>query len=251
MVHKSKASHIGSCLSCADILAHLYSNWLRVDPKNPDWPDRDRFILSKGHAAAAIYATLGLIGFFPLSWLDSYSCDDAKLGGHINHTSAPGVEVSSGSLGHGLPIGVGMALGAKREQKKYRVVVLLSDGECDEGSNWEALLLGSTHNLDNLLVIIDYNKLQAYGRVNEVAILEPFAKKLRAFNCSVKEINGHDHLSIASALSLFPFEENKISIILAHTVKGKGISFMEDSLPWHYKSPSDEQLAVALAELED
>lgn len=251
MVHRSKASHIGSCLSCADILAYLYGKWLRIDPHNPVWSERDRFILSKGHAAASLYATLALTGFFPLEWLESYCCDNAKLGGHITHVNVPGVEVSSGSLGHGLPIALGMALVGKREKRPYRIISLLSDGECNEGSNWEAFLLGATHKLDNLLVIIDYNKLQGYGRVQDVALLEPFADKLRAFNCSVREIDGHNYHSIKSTLDQVPFERDKPSVIIAHTVKGKGVSFMENSLEWHYKSPSDEELTLALSELGD
>lgn len=251
MVHQSKASHIGSCLSCTDILAYLYGAWLRIDPENPAWCDRDRFILSKGHAAAAVYAALAHRKFFPLAWLDSYCCDDARLGGHITHTNTPGVEVSSGSLGHGLPIATGIALGAKRAGHMFRTVVLLSDGECNEGSNWEAFLLASMHNLDNLLVMIDYNKLQGYGRVNDVAPLEPLSDKLRAFNWAVKSIDGHDLSAIEAALSEVPFEPGRPSVIIAHTIKGKGVSFMEDSLEWHYKSPTSEQLTLALNEIEE
>lgn len=250
MVNRSTASHIGSCLSCADILAHLYGGWLEVDPARPNWNKRDRFILSKGHAAAALYAALALRGFFPKDWLESYCCDDAKLGGHVTHVNTPGVEVSSGSLGHGLPIAVGMALGAKRTGCTHRIAVLLSDGECNEGSNWEAFLLAATHKLDNLLVIIDYNKLQGYGRSDSVALLEPLNKKMESFNLSVKEINGHDHPLISATLTEVPFNENMPSVIIAHTIKGYGVSFMRDSLEWHYRSPSDEQLELALSELE-
>lgn len=250
MVHHARASHIGGCLSVTDLLAGLYSGWLRVDPARPDWVDRDRFILSKGHAAAALYACLAEVGFFPESWLDSYCADGTQLGGHVTHHGVPGVEVSTGSLGHGLPIGGGMALALKQDGRPSRVVVLLSDGECDEGSNWESALLAPHLKLDNLVAIIDFNKIQALGRVDDVVPLAPLADKWRAFRWMVREIDGHDHDQIASALSEVPFAPDCPSLIIAHTVKGKGVSYMEDRLAWHYKSPSDEQLAQALAEID-
>lgn len=250
MVHRACASHIGGCLSATDLLAQLYGGWLRVDPERPEWLDRDRFILSKGHAAAALYATLAEVGFFPLQWLDSYCADGARLGGHVMHRYVPGVEVSTGSLGHGLPIALGMALGLKRDHRRARVVVLLSDGECDEGSNWEAALLAPQLRLDNLLVIIDYNRFQGLGRIDEIAALEPLAAKWSAFRWRVRDVDGHDHDQIADALAATPFETDRPSLILAHTVKGKGVSFMEDDLTWHYRSPDDEQLAAALQEID-
>ncbi|MCH7884421.1 MAG: transketolase [Planctomycetes bacterium] len=250
MVHRAGASHIGGCLSAADLLAQLYGGWLRVDPERPEWLDRDRFILSKGHVAAALYATLAEIGFFPRHWLDSYCADGAKLGGHVMHRGVPGVEVSTGSLGHGLPIALGMALGLKRDQRAARVVVLLSDGECDEGSNWEAALLAPQLRLDNLVVIIDCNRFQGLGRTDEVAALEPLGAKWSAFRWKVIELDGHDHNQIAGALAAIPFEMDRPSLILAHTIKGKGVSFMEDELAWHYKSPDDAQLAAALREID-
>jgi transketolase len=249
MAHRANASHIGSCLSAADLLAHLYGWWLRIDPKNPDWPDRDRFILSKGHAAAAAYAALALRGFFPIERLETYCQDGEALSGHITHTQAPGVEVSTGSLGHGLPIGVGMALAAKRFGKSFRVAVLMSDGECDEGSTWEAALLAPHLGLDNLLALIDYNKIQSLGRVEEVAPLEPFAGKWRAFRWACEEIDGHDHDAIANALSRTPLEPGKPTVFICHTVKGKGVDFMEDTLAWHYKSPDAEQLKRAIEQI--
>ena len=249
MTHRARSSHVGTCLSIADILAVLYGEVLHVDPARPDWPDRDRFILSKGHGTAAVYAVLAECGFFPKGWLDTYCQDGSKLAGHITHHGVPGVEASTGSLGHGLSIGCGMALAGKRDGRPYRVFVLLSDGECDEGSTWEAVLFAPHHCLDNLVAIVDYNKIQAFGTVKEVLDLEPLADKWRAFRWAVREIDGHDYEQIENALTSVPFEPGKPSAIIAHTVKGKGVSFMENQLAWHYKSPDDEQLAQALAEL--
>jgi transketolase len=249
MVHRANASHIGSCLSAADILAHLYAEFLRVDPRRPDWEDRDRFILSKGHAAAALYAVLAEVGFFPTELLDTYCQNGSELAGHSSH-DVSGVEVSTGALGHGLSIGCGMALAGIREGLPYRVCVLLSDGECDEGSIWEAALFASHHRLDNLIALVDHNKFQALGAIKEVLNLQPFAEKWRAFNWEAREIDGHDHGQIKEALCDLPFRPGKPSVIIAHTVKGKGVSYMENNLAWHYKSPDTDQLKLALAELE-
>lgn len=250
MVHRVNASHIGTCLSIADLLAVLYKQILRVDPARPDWLDRDRFILSKGHGGAILFATLAERGFFPLSWLDDYCQDGSPLTGHITSHGVPGVEVSTGSLGHGLPIGCGMALAGKRANKPHRVVVLLSDGELDEGSNWEAILFAPQHELDNLVAIVDYNKIQSLGSVQEVLELEPLAAKWQAFRWSVREIDGHNLQQIEDALESVPFEKGKPSVIIAHTVKGKGVSFMENQLAWHYRAPNSAQLAEAMAELD-
>jgi transketolase len=249
MIHKAKASHIGSCFSMADVLAVLYGGVLRLDPLRPDWAERDRCIVSKGHAAAAVYAALAERGFFPVELLDTYCGDGSPLPGHVTHYGVPGVEVSSGSLGHGLPVACGMALAGKRGRQFYRIFALLSDGECDEGSVWEAALFAPQHRLDNLVVIVDYNKIQSFGTVKEVLDLEPFADKWRAFGWSVREIDGHDHAALLDALMSVPFTADKPSLLLAHTVKGKGVSFMEDRLAWHYQSPSAEQLEAALAEM--
>ena len=249
MVHRSNASHIGTCLSMADLLAVLYEKILRVDPAYPDWAERDRFILSKGHGVAILYAVLAERGFFSKEWLSTYYQDGSVLAGHATSHGVPGIEVSTGSLGHGLPIGCGMALAGKREDKPYRVFVMLSDGELDEGSNWEAILFAPQHKLDNLTAIVDYNKIQSFGAVSEVMELAPLADKWRAFRWAVREIDGHDHTQIQSALTSLPFEPGKPSVIIAHTIKGKGVSFMENQLAWHYKSPNAEQLAQALAEL--
>ena len=250
MIFDSQASHIGSALSCVDILTVLYFKILNINPQSPLAENRDRFILSKGHAASALYATLALKGFFSEEILDTYCQDGGKLPGHSTKGCVPGVEVSTGSLGHGLPMGVGMAIAAKNDGKKYRIFVLMSDGECEEGSVWEAAMLASHHKLDNLIAIIDYNKLQAFGRTNEVINLEPLTKKWAAFGWVVKEVDGYNYSDIEKAMREIPFKKNKPSIIIAHTKKGKGISFMENKLEWHYKSPNKEQFELALKELD-
>ena len=249
MIFRSQTSHIGSALSCVDILTVLYFRILHIDPNSPQDPGRDRFILSKGHAASALYATLAQRGFFPEEVLKGYCIDGGRLSGHSTMGSVPGVEVSTGSLGHGLPLGIGMALAARHDRNKYRVFILLSDGECDEGSTWEGVMFASHHKLDNLIAIIDYNKLQAFGRIEEVVNLEPLRDKWAAFGWEVKEIDGHNFTQIEEALCEVPFKKNKPSIIIAHTIKGKGVSFMENQIAWHYKSPDKEQLEVALKEL--
>ena len=249
MVHRADASHIGGCLSMADLLAVLYGSILRINPADPAAPDRDRFLLSKGHGAAAVYACLAARGFFPENWLDTYCADGTRLSGHLTHHGVPGVEVSTGSLGHGMPIACGMALAGKRQRRRYRVFGLLSDGECDEGSTWEGAMFAPHHQLDNLVAIIDYNKVQSFGHVRDVLDLEPFADKWRAFGWAVREVDGHNHRQIQEALSL-PFEPNRPSLLLAHTTKGKGVPFMEDRLEWHYRSPNARQLDEALETVE-
>ncbi|MGC1830154.1 MAG: transketolase [Candidatus Acidiferrales bacterium] len=251
MIHRAKSSHAGSALSMADLLAVLYARILRVDPARPDWPERDRFLLSKGHACAALYVVLAECGFFPAVWLDDFYQNGSHLAGHATHLGVPGVEVSTGSLGHGLSIACGMAVAGKRDGRPYRVFTLLSDGECDEGSTWEAVLFAPHHHLDNLIAIVDYNKIQSLGTVKEVLDLEPLAAKWRAFGWSVQEIDGHNLEQIEDALSTVPAEPGKPTCILAHTVKGKGVSFMEDKLLWHYRTPDPDEMARALAELGD
>ena len=248
MVRRVNASHIGSCLSIAEILACLYWHTLRVDPLCPAWSDRDRFILSKGHAAAIVYAALAMRGFISDDLLNTYYTDGSALTGHINH-DVPGVEVSTGSLGHGLPVACGIALAAKREGLPFRTYVLASDGELDEGSNWEAILFAPQHQLDNLVLIIDYNKIQSFGRVQEILDLNPLADKFRAFRWEVREIDGHNMGQLVATFTSLPFQTGKPSVVIAHTVKGKGISFMEDTLAWHYKCPTAEQMEMALREL--
>jgi len=250
MTHKARASHVGSSLSMVELLVVLYKKILRVDPARPDWPERDRFILSKGHGCASYYAVLAEMGFFPVEWLDTFYADGSRLPGHATHTYVPGVEISTGSLGHGLSVATGMALAAKRDNKSYRVFCMLSDGECDEGSTWEPILFAPQHHLDNLVAIVDYNKIQSLGTVKEVIDLESLAAKWRAFGWAVREIDGHDLEAVALALSSLPFEPGRPSCLIAHTVKGKGVSFMEDKLLWHYRSPQGEEYDAAIAELE-
>lgn len=232
----------------ADLIAVLYGGVLSVRPDEPLWIDRDRLILSKGHCCSSLYAALALRGFFPEEELATYGNDGARLMSHANH-KVPGVEFSTGSLGHGLPFGCGKALAAKRLGKNWRTFVLLSDGELDEGSNWEAILFAPQQRLDNLVAIIDYNKIQSLGSVAEVLELHPLAEKFRAFRWSVKEIDGHDHKAIQSALRSVPFETNKPSCVIAHTVKGKGVDFMENKLKWHYSSPTLSELPLALEQI--
>lgn len=250
-LHNSGGSHTGSNLSIVDIISVLYNGVLTIDPKNPYWKERDRFILSKGHACLALYATLALKGFFPSSWLSSYYQNGGKLAGHVTHKGVPGVEVSTGSLGHGLPLGCGMALAAKRARQTWRTFVLLSDGELDEGSNWEPILFAPHHRLDNLVVIIDYNKLQSLVTVKETLNLEPLAQKWEAFGWSVAEVDGHDTHALEETFSKLPFGKGKPNCIIAHTTKGKGISFMENNNLWHYRAPDKDELAQALEELEE
>jgi transketolase len=248
MVHRANASHIGGSLSMADLLDVLYGKILRVRPEEPSWPERDRFILSKGHCCSTLYAALALRGFFPLDELETFGRNGSRLMTHVSH-KVPGVEFSTGSLGHGLPFGCGKALAAKRRGWAWRVFVMLSDGELDEGSNWEAILFAPQHRLDNLVAIVDYNKQQSLGAVSEVLELGPLADKFRAFRWAVREIDGHSHDAIHEALCGLPWEPGRPNCLIAHTVKGKGVSFMEGSLLWHYRSPDAAQLRQALSEL--
>jgi transketolase len=249
MTHAARSSHIGSSFSNAEILAVLYKNILRVVPDKPDDPARDRFVMSKGHACAGLYAVLAESGFFPVEWLKSFYVNGARLAGHATK-GIPGIEVSTGSLGHGLPIAAGMAYAGKKSASPYRVFAMLSDGECDEGSNWEAALFAGHHRLDNLTVIVDYNKIQSLGHVKDVLDLEPLADKWSAFRWETREIDGHDLGAIDAALKRLPFAAGKPSCLIAHTVKGKGVSFMEDKLLWHYRTPQDEEYESALKELQ-
>jgi transketolase len=248
MVHATNASHIGGSLSMTDLLAVLYTETLRVNPSDPSWIERDRFILSKGHCCSALYATLALRGFFPMQELVTFGRDGSRLMTHISH-KVPGVEFSTGSLGHGLPFGCGKAIAAKRQSRTWRVFVMLSDGELDEGSNWEAILFAPQHRLDNLIAIVDFNKIQSLGSVSEVLELEPLAEKYRAFRWAVREIDGHNHGEICAALGSLPWEPGRPNCLIAHTIKGKGVSFMENKLVWHYRSPDATQLQKALQEL--
>lgn len=248
-INRAGSSHVGSNFSMAELLAALYGSVLRVDPANPAWPDRDRFILSKGHACIGLYVALATRGFFPSEWLDTFYQNGSPLAGHAT-CGIPGIEVSTGSLGHGLPIATGMALAAKRDGHSYRVFTLLSDGECNEGSVWEAALFAAQHRLENLIVIVDYNKLQALGYTADILDLEPLVGKWQAFGWATCAIDGHDLVSVEATLQRVPFEPGRPSCIIANTVKGKGVSFMEDSLLWHYRTPRGDEFAAAMAELE-
>jgi transketolase len=244
------SSHIGSILSIADILAVLYNSVLNYNSKDPKWSDRDRFILSKGHAGAGVYAALAESGFIPLDKLKTHYQDGSDLSGHVSHKGIPGVEFSTGSLGHGLPVACGMALAAKINKKKYRVFVLLSDGECDEGSNWEAILFAAHHKLNNLVVIVDRNRLQSINSTEETLALEPFGDKWKSFNWDLIEINGHNHNEILKSCKNENNSKSKPLCVIANTTKGKGVSFMENSTLWHYRSPQGEEYKLALEELE-
>lgn len=249
MTSKGRSSHVASGLSIADIVAVLYGGVLRVRPADPQWPERDRFILSKGHAGAAVYAALAEKGFFPVERLITHCQDGSHLSGHVSHKGVPGVEFSTGSLGHGLGVACGLGYSAKHRQAPFRIVVLMSDGECDEGSIWEAALFAGHHRLSNLVAIIDYNKIQSLTSVEETLALEPFADKWRAFGWYVSEVDGHDHQRLREVLTNQTLEAARPHCILAHTTKGKGVTFMERSVLWHYRSPQNEELTAALMEL--
>lgn len=248
MVHRAKASHIASCLSIADIVSVLYGGVLNVDSTSPRMESRDRFILSKGHAAAIIYSALAELCFIKYDDLEFYGLEPSLLMTHISH-KIPGVEFSTGSLGHGLPFGVGKALAAKSQNKSWKVYVILSDGELDEGSNWEAFLFASHHKLNNLNVIIDRNRLQSLTTTENTLGLEPLLDKLIAFGWEAQEMDGHNHSQLIRLLGESA-SSDKPRVFIANTIKGKGVSFMENKVEWHYKSPSDEQLKDALQELD-
>jgi transketolase len=250
MKYESQEGHLGSALSCVDILNVLYSKILNVNFENYSDENRDRFILSKGHAVAALYAVLAQNNFFNEELLNNYCKDGSKLAGHSTKGSVPGVEVSTGALGHGLPMATGMALAGKIDKKNYKVFVLISDGECDEGTTWESALFSAHHKLDNLTLLIDYNKWQAFGRTKDVLNLEPLAKKWESFGWQVKEIDGHNFSEIEKVLSGVPFEKGKPSVVICHTIKGKGLSFVEDKLESHYVKLTEEDYKKALIELE-
>lgn len=249
MSHTAGTPHLGSSLSCIDIMVAAYWSVLNINPQNPDDPDRDRFILSKGHAATTIYATLCEKGFFPAEVLDTYNQDGGKLAEHPGPHCVPGVEAATGSLGHGLPIGLGMALAAKITGKKYKVFVLLSDGECNEGSVWEAALFAPARKLDNVCVIVDYNKWQATGRSNETLALDPLVEKWKSFGWDAREVDGHNINTLISNMNEIPLSSNKPLALIAHTVKGKGVDFMEDDNNWHYRIPTSEEVEISHRQL--
>ena len=251
MVYGAKLGHIGGDFSAIDILVTLYFSLLNVDPSRPDDPERDRFILSKGHCAGALYTTLAHAGFFPLDELDTFAQPLSRLNGHPNRTKVPGVETNTGPLGHGLPVAVGCALGAKMDGAAWRTYVLTGDGELQEGSNWEAALSASHYKLDNLTVIVDRNGLQQGDFTERTMHLDPLADKWAAFGWSVREVNGHDYAALLEIFDQLPFQWGKPNCIIAHTHKGQGVSFMRDRPIWHHHVPNAEQFAQALRELDE
>jgi transketolase len=242
------SGHVGGSSSAADMLAALYFHHLRVRPDEPDWPDRDRFVLSKGHANAALGAVLAQAGFVDDGVLDTFYGYESKFGMHPD-IKLPGVEMSTGGLGHGLSVGVGMALGARLQKKNFRTLVMLGDGELQEGSNWEAAMAAAHLKLANLAAIVDFNKVQQSGHVKDMLGLEPLADKWRAFGWAVREFDGHDMGEIVDALDALPYAADRPSLLLAHTIKGKGVSFAEDTYVWHSNTVTDEVYRKALAEL--
>ncbi len=247
--HAAEANHLGSCLSVADILVAAYWGVLRIDPQRPDDPDRDRLILSKGHAAMALYTSLSFRGFFPDEILRTYGQTGGHLAEHPGPRCAPGIEAATGSLGHGIPIGLGMALAGRIQGRDYRVYAVASDGEMNEGSVWEAALFAAANRLDRLAVVIDFNKWQATGRSQEVMALDPLAEKWRAFGWSACEVDGHDLGALVGAMRNLPDGSGRPVAIVAHTVKGKGVSFMEDDNNWHYRIPNADEVVRAHREL--
>lgn len=247
----SKRGHIGAAFSVVEILRVLYDDVLRYDANNPQWAKRDRCILSKGHGCLALYAILADKGFIPRSELEKFCKPDGILGGHPEHGKVPGVEASTGSLGHGLSIGLGMALAGRHDRSDHRVFVILGDGESNEGSVWEAALSAGKHKLANLVVLVDYNKQQSYSTTQEVQDLEPFADKWRAFGFETREVDGHDVAALRSTLKALPFASNKPSALICHTIKGKGVSFTERNLAWHHKNKvTDDEVRALLKELD-
>jgi transketolase len=248
--HKTQTPHLGSCLSCTDILVAAYFHTLRIDPQQPHDPDRDRFILSKGHGAAALFQVLALKGFYPEAMLATYGEDGGLFAEHPPTPShLPGIEAATGSLGHGMPMGLGMAMSARIQGQAYNVIALLSDGECNEGSIWEAAMLAASQKVERLVAIIDFNKWQATGRSEEILALNPLVDKWRAFGWSAYEVDGHDMAGLIKLLSNVPDGSGKPVAIVAHTVKGKGVSFMEDDNNWHYRIPTADEVLASKKEL--
>ena len=249
MTHRSHGSHIGSVMSVADILAVLYTEVLHVDPLHPDWEDRDRFILSKGHAGAAVYAALAERGFIEVKELLTHYANGSRLCGHVSH-EVPGVDFSTGSLGHGLSAAAGMALAARKDHKSYRVYTVLGDGECDEGSVWEAALFANHFGLSNLTAVVDHNHMQSLDFCENTIRLEPFDDKWAAFGWYVQRVDGHDVHVLEEAFRKALEHKGSPSVIIADTVKGKGVSFMENDILWHYRTPQGEEYEAARLELE-
>jgi transketolase len=249
MSHRAETAHLGGALSVIDILVAAYWGVLSLDPQNPLSPDRDRFVFSKGHAISAFYATLAYRGFFPTTQLDTFAVPGGALPEHPSPSCVPGLEFATGSLGHGLPVGLGMAWAARQRGGRSRVFVLISDGEANEGSVWEAALLAPAQRLGNLVVIVDYNKWQATGRSHEIMSMDPLREKWQAFGWNAVEVDGHDVAALVDVLRKAPDPSGKPLAVVAHTVKGKGVSFMEDDNNWHYRIPTADEVRRAKAEL--
>jgi len=249
MSHTGKAPHLGSSLSCVDLVLAAYSNFLKISPKDSLHPTRDRFILSKGHAISTLYSILAWKGFFPIELLKTFNCDGSCLPEHPTPKCVAGVEMATGSLGHGLSVGIGQALAGKILKEPFRVMILMSDGECNEGSVWEAAMFAPAKQLDNVIAIIDFNKWQATGRSEEVLKLSPLADKWTAFGWDAYEVDGHNYEQILDVFSKIPACKGKPTAIIAHTIKGKGVSFMEGDNNWHYRIPNQEELQKAKQEL--
>lgn len=250
MAVKAGGGHIGGSYSVIDTLTALYFRYLRHRPENPQWEGRDRLVFSKGHSCLALYNILCESGYFPADRLEQYCTNDGLFHGHPKRGLTPGVEATTGSLGHGLPIAVGVALAAKMDKRETRTVCVLGDGECNEGSVWEGLMAGAQHKLSNLTVIVDSNKLESLDTVSNILSIEPLGDRLRDFGWEVREIDGHDMQALLDTLDALPFSSTKPSAIVAHTIKGKGVSFMEGVTMWHYRGPTPEETAAAHAELE-
>lgn len=251
MVMISREGHLGAAFSCMEILTTLYFNVLNIDPSKPAWDNRDRFIMSKGHGCFAQYAVLARRGFYPVELLLSIKKKDTLFGGHPDRDKVPGIDVSTGSLGHGLSIGAGMALADKKDGKSSRVFVLLGDGECQEGSVWEAAMFASGYDLDNLIVIVDANSLQAIGKTGDIIPMEPFTSKWKSFGWEVKEIDGHDYREILPAFDNIPNTPGVPTAIIARTVKGKGVSYMENEIMWHARAVTEDEYKKAVIELDE
>jgi len=249
MIYKAQSGHPGGSLSSIDILTCLYFHHMRIKPEDPSWEDRDRFVLSKGHAAPALYAVLAELGYFPKEALLTLRQVGSMLQGHPDMRKTPGIEMSTGSLGNGLSVGIGMALGARLVRKNYHVYVLIGDGEVNEGEIWEAAMAASKYKLDNLTAICDFNRVQLDGPIEEIMPLDPLPEKWKAFNWNVIEIDGHNMEEILDALDEAKQIKGKPTMIIAHTIKGKGISFMEGKFQWHGKAPDKEEYGIALEEL--
>lgn len=249
MVYAAQLGHLGGEFSATDILVTLYLGVLRVDPGEPNAPDRDRFVLSKGHSAAALYSTLAEAGFIPIDELSTFMKPLSRLNGHPDRNKVPGVETNTGPLGHGLPVAVGMALAARMDGSARRVYALTGDGELQEGSMWEAAMAAGHFGLDNLVVIVDRNRLQQGAGTEETIRLEPLAEKWTAFGWAVREVDGHDHAALLEVFRAVPFSRGRPNLVIAHTHKGNGVSFMRDGVAWHHKVPNADQIELARAEL--